>query len=125
MMCVQVFWYIPLPMIVRLFYGDPDFNAVRGSDRDYTNGSSYYGSKEGKRANAATGGQMFMPQNSIYEIGGDAASVFNFRAGGYKSSLIFVRYSVGLCTTLQPTHSRIVARWCIRAWFEMLSSVGL
>ena len=60
--------------IQRLF-DNPEFCSLRGTERDYADLRSFWGSKEAKRVDDATGHKLFQVNSGAYELGFDFAQV--------------------------------------------------
>lgn len=74
----KVFWEIPLEQVLNGFFGDPEWSGKRGQGR--TNYAlDFYSSEEADRLNEATGGAVFNPNNSVYEVGIDWFQCFDFK----------------------------------------------
>jgi hypothetical protein len=88
---VQVFYYIPVDMLIAAWFADPAFVEARSTQRgeELQNLCSYLSSPEALRVNQATNGALFHMNNSYYELGGDAVQIFS--QGRHKSTVILLR----------------------------------
>ncbi len=87
----QAFFDLGICNVVRLMFKDKDFVKQREkylADRELWK-DDFYGSACARAIDEKTGGQLFFPDNGVYELGHDFGEMFSFKS--HSSGLICIR----------------------------------
>jgi hypothetical protein len=97
----QKFYYFPVEEVIKKMFKNPAWCEARGRGRDTTDDSNWYGASDAHRINQITGGQLFDPNNSAYELGFDYGQVFTFKT--HSAGIMCIRWAAADLAVLVPS----------------------
>jgi hypothetical protein len=70
-------------------FKNPAWTALRGKERRVDDPAHWYGAEDAKRINSLSGGTLYNPDNSAYELGFDFCQIFVFK--NHSSGVLGIR----------------------------------